>query len=82
MITVNVDKAKVIAHKLRRIAREDEFQPYDNVVMKQIPGQVEAAEAERAKIRAKYAVIQENIDAAATPTEIKQALDATAQSIN
>ncbi len=65
MITINVDKAKDIAHSLRRAARAEEFKPYDDAA---------AAEQARKDIRAKYALIQDAIDIAATPDEIKAAL--------
>ena len=75
MIIVNIDKAKTIAHDMRRAARAEEFKPHDEVIMKQIPGvDAQAAEAARQAIRDKYAVIQTNIDAATTPEEIKTAL--------
>lgn len=75
MIVVNMDKAKSIGHDMRRAARAEEFKPHDEVIMKQIPGvDAQVAEAARQAIREKYAVIQADIDAAATPDEIKQAL--------
>jgi hypothetical protein len=74
MITINVDKAKTIAHDVRRAARTEEFKPYDDAIAKQIPGQADGAEAARAVIRAKYAAMQTAIDAAATVDEIKAAL--------
>jgi hypothetical protein len=75
MIVVNIDKAKTVAHDMRRAARAEEFKPHDEVIMKQIPGvDAQAAEAARQAIRDKYATIQEQIDAAATPEEIKAAL--------
>ena len=75
MITVNIDKAKVIGHEIRREKRAKEFAPLDEIIMKRIPGTVEAeAEAARQVIRDKYAAIQTQIDAAATPEEIKAAL--------
>jgi len=74
MITINIDKAKGIAHDKRRAAREAEFKPYDDAIAKQIPGQVDGAEAQRQLIREKYAAIQQSIDAATTPDEIKTAL--------
>jgi hypothetical protein len=77
MIRINVDKAKQIAHDIRRQQRAAEFAPHDEVIAKRIPGVVEAdAEAARAAIRAKYAVMQTEIDAATTPDEIKAALEA------
>ena len=75
MITINVDKAKVVAHNIRRAARAAEFEPYDNAIAKQIPGQAEGAEAARAAIRTKYATMQTQIDAASTVDEIKAALE-------
>lgn len=75
MITVNITKAKAIAHDMRRAARADEFKPHDEIIMKQIPGvDAVAAEAARQAIRDKYAAMQTAIDAAATPDEIKVAL--------
>lgn len=74
MIIVNIDKAKSIGHTMRRTARADEFKPFDEAIAKQIPTQVEGAEAQRQAIREKYVVIQDQIEAAATPEEIKAAL--------
>ena len=74
MIVINLEKAKNIGHELRRAARAEEFKPFDEAIAKQIPGQAEGAEAERQAIRDKYAAIQQNIDAAITPEEIKSAL--------
>lgn len=74
-ITINIDKAKNIAHDIRRAARAEEFAPHDEVIAKRIPGvAAEEAEAARQAIRAKYAVIQADIEAAQTPGEIKEAL--------
>ena len=75
MIKVNVEKAKAIGHELRRAARADEFKPFDEAIAKQIPNAAEGAEAQRQAIREKYVVIQTQIDAAATPDEIKSALE-------
>jgi hypothetical protein len=74
MIKINVDKAKAIGHDMRRAARAEEFKPFDEAIAKQIPGAADGAEAERQAIRDKYAAIQTQIDAAATPDEIKAAL--------
>jgi len=72
MITINVDKAKAIAHDKRRAAREEEFKPYDEVIMKQIPGKDHvAAEAARQTIRDKYAQLQQDIDTATDISELK-----------
>ena len=75
MITINIDKAKSIAHDKRREARAEEFKPYDEVIMKQIPGNdATAAEAARQAVRDKYATMQTAIDAASTVDEIKAAM--------
>lgn len=75
MITINIDKAKGIAHDMRRAARSEEFKPLDAVIAAQIPGNdLVAADAARQAIRDKYAVMQEQIDAASTVDEIKAAL--------
>jgi hypothetical protein len=76
MIKVNLDKARLIAHDRRRAAREQDFAPFDNVIAKQIPGKsAQEAEAERQKIRDKYAAVQTAIDEAETPDAIKAALE-------
>ena len=75
MITINIDKAKTIAHEIRRTARAEEFKPHDEVIMKQIPGNdYTQAEAARVAIREKYATMQTAIDSASTVDEIKSAL--------
>jgi hypothetical protein len=73
-IIIDVTKAKAIGHDMRRVARAEEFKPYDEAIAKQIPGAVDGAEAARQAIRDKYAAIQTSINAAATPDEIKAAL--------
>jgi hypothetical protein len=78
MIVININKAKAIGHDMRRAARTEEFAPFDKIIAAQIPGQsVIDAETARAAIRAKYATMQMEIDAAASPDEIKAALGAT-----
>lgn len=75
MITINVTKAKAVAHNIRRVARAEEFKPYDEIIMKQIPGNnLSEAEAARQAIRDKYALMQTAIDAATTVDEIKAAM--------
>lgn len=74
MIKINVDKAKEITHEKRRAARAAEFAPLD--VKATIPAEAAAAEAERQAIRDKYAAIQSEVDAAATPEELKAIIDA------
>ena len=76
MITVNLTKAKTIAHDVRRAKRAEEFAPLDEVIMKQIPGaDADAAEVSRADIRTKYATVQTNIDAAADVAALKTVVE-------
>ena len=74
MIAVNIDKAKQIAHEMRRDKRAQEFAPLD--VKATIPSEAVEAESARQVIREKYAVIQQNIDAAESPEQIKEAINA------
>ena len=77
-VDVDLDKAKDIGHDMRRTKREAEFAPFDAIIMKQIPGNSAVeAEASRQEIRFKYALIQDVINAAETPDEIKSALEAS-----
>ena len=64
MIIINIDKAKAIAHDIRRAKRAQEFAPLD--VKATIPSEAAAADAARQAIRDKHAQIQADIDAATT----------------
>lgn len=68
-IAINIDKAKDIAHDKRRAARAAEFAPLD--VKATIPSEAAAAEAARAEVRAKYATVQSQIEAAADVGALK-----------
>ncbi len=72
VITINIDKAKSIAHDARRTARSAEFAPLD--IKATIPSEATAAEAARQAVRDKYATMQTAIDAATTTDEIKAAM--------
>jgi len=69
MITVNIDKAKAVAHDARRAARAEEFKPLD--VKATIPSEAVAAEEARQLVRDKYATMQTAIDSATTVEQIK-----------
>ena len=71
-IVINIDKAKAIAHDIRRAARSAEFAPLD--IKATIPSEAATAEAARQVIRDKYAAMQTAIDAASTTDEIKAAM--------
>ncbi len=75
-IEQDLDKCKALGHDLRRQQRAEEFKPFDEVIAKQIPGaDVTAAEEARQAIREKYALIQDVIEGASAPDEIKTALE-------
>jgi hypothetical protein len=76
-VVENLAAAKEIAHTTRRVKRDEEFKPHDELISKQIPGaDADAAEASRATIRTKYATMQTSIDNAADTAAIKTALEA------
>jgi hypothetical protein len=71
----DLDKCRAIGHVIRRTKRAEEFAPHDEVITKQIPGNnAAAAEEARQSIRKKYAAVQEAIEAASSPDQIKAAL--------
>lgn len=72
MITIDMNKAKDIAHEKRRAARSAEFAPLD--IKATIPAEAETAEAARQAIRDKYATLQAQMDVAQTPEELKALL--------
>ena len=69
MITIDMTKAKVIAHDARRVVRNASFAPLD--IKATIPSEAEAAEASRAAIRAVDADLQVSMDSATTADELK-----------
>lgn len=76
-VGVNLANAKLITLSKMRIVRELEFKPYDEIVALQIPGEdAQAAEAERVLIRAKYDIIQRDIDSCANVSDLKLIYDA------
>jgi hypothetical protein len=72
MITINIDKAKAIAHDVRRAARAVEFAPLD--LKATIPSEAASAEIARQAVRDKYATMQVQIDAASSIDELKAVL--------
>ena len=72
MITININKAKAIAHDVRRAARAEEFKPLD--VKATVPSEAAQAETDRQAIRDKYATMQAAIDAAVDVEAIKGAM--------
>jgi hypothetical protein len=72
----DLDRCRAIGHDIRRAKRAEEFAPLDEVIAKQIPGKDAAqAEAKRQVVRDKYAEVQDAIDAAETPDDIKVVLE-------
>lgn len=70
MITINITKAKDIAHDVRRANRTAEFAPLD--IKATIPAEAKVVEKARAEIRARYADMQSAIDAATTADQLKE----------
>ena len=68
-LSINIDKAKTIAHDIRRAKRTAEFAPLD--LKATIPSEAAAAEAARQAVRDKYAAIQADIDSAPGVAELK-----------
>jgi len=73
MININLDKAKVIVHDIRRAKRTAEFAPLD--IKATIPSEAAAAESARQAVREKYAAIQSGIDAASGVPELKSIVE-------
>ena len=73
MISIDMTKAKDIAHDKRRAARSAEFAPLD--IKATIPAEATAAEEARQAVRQKYAEIQTNIDAASDVASLKQIVE-------
>jgi hypothetical protein len=74
MISIDLTKAKDIAHDRRRAARSAEFAPLD--IKATIPAEATAAEEARQAVRQKYAEIQTDIDTASDVTSLKQIVEA------
>jgi len=74
-IEIDLPRARAIAHDIRRRRRAEELAPHDKVISLQIPGvNTDKAEAARQEIRTRYNAMQDAIDAASSPDEIKAAL--------
>ncbi len=73
MITININKAKTIAHDKRREARTVEFAPLD--IKATIPSEATAAEAARLALRDKYTAMQTAIDAATKVASLKTIME-------
>lgn len=68
-IGIDMNRAKDIAHNMRRAARDEEMKPLD--IKATIPSEAVQAEQQRQLIREKYAVIQNDIDTAPSVNELK-----------
>jgi len=74
-ITIDMTKAKVIAHDARRVSRNKQFAPLD--IKATIPAESTAAEAARAVIRTTDAALQVSMDAASDADALKLLMPAT-----
>ena len=74
-VGVNIPKAELIAHDLRRRKRAIDFAPHDEVIAKQIPGvDANAAETARQAIRDADTITQTNIDDASDEATLRDVL--------
>lgn len=71
-VVVDLDKAKEIAHDVRRSVRNEKFAPLD--VKATIPTEAVAAEAARQVIRDEDALLQIHMDNASSAEELKALL--------
>ena len=71
-ITIDMTKAKVIAHDARRVSRNKQFAPLD--IKATIPAESTAAEAARATIRSIDAALQVSMDATTDADALKNLL--------
>ena len=76
MIVININKAKIITHDARRVARSAEFAPLD--IKATVPSEAVAAEEARAVIRTKYAEMQTAVNAAADVAALKAIIESLA----
>jgi hypothetical protein len=76
MITIDITKAREIAHDARRAARSTAFAPLD--IKATIPSKKDAAEAAREVIRTTDAALQVQMDAASDADELKALMPVTA----
>ena len=77
MITIQLGRAKSVAHDYRRTTRTAEFAPLDAIIARRIPGTAEAeAEAKRQEIRDRNATVQLQIEAATDHHELKAIVEA------
>ena len=73
MIYINLDKARNIAHSIRRNFRQEELAPLDAQIYHHIanPQKQLEIDAQRQVIRDKYAAMQDQIDSAETVSDLK-----------
>lgn len=76
-ISINLNKAKEIAHGKRREARLIEFKPLDEEITISMADSKKIADIEfqRAAVREKYAILQTEIDNSKSDANLKIILD-------
>ena len=75
-IGLDVTKAKELTHTMRRLVRDKKFKPYDDIIVKNIPGtDLVAAENAREDIRKKDAALQIDIDGANDEASLRSIID-------
>lgn len=69
-IKIPLEKAKPVAHNIRRARREEIMKPLDTRISFNIPDEYEILEAERSKVRENDNIIQHNINSADNVDEL------------
>lgn len=72
-IIEDLELSRAKAHRMRRSTRDFEFMQWDRLAT--VPSQMEAAETAREEIRARYAVMQDDIDGCLTIEELKTIIE-------
>jgi hypothetical protein len=73
IIKEDLTKSKELSHTKRREKRAEDFAPLD--IKATIPSEADSSEVERQKIRDKYAVMQDDIEAAKDITALKKVIN-------
>ncbi|MEE9351515.1 MAG: hypothetical protein V3U78_04590 [Thiotrichaceae bacterium] len=74
-ISIDIDGARETAHQIRRMNRQFEYKPHDNIIAKDIPGaDKNAAYTSRDEIRIKDDQLQIDIEAGSSADAFKQTL--------
>jgi hypothetical protein len=75
MIIIDLSKAKIIAHDIRRARRADAFKPIDEAIARRIPGtDIDELETKRQSIRDSDEKLQNKINAVKSVEKLIEAM--------